>query len=173
MIDIPKIVSFVTSPELTGIFFPFNWFLGIVGLAMLAFIIWVIWKTSWKRFVLLFDATEFFTYRAYGTGNLSNRWKNIIRRLETASEEEYKLAVIEADTMLDASLKRIGFTGETLADRLGKVNVAIVPNLPEVREANRIRNNIVHDPSYRLTLSEAKRIIEIYQVTFQNLDLIS
>lgn len=172
MIDIPKIVSFVTSPELTGIFFPFNWILGIIGIGMLVFVIWVIWTTGWKQFVLLFDLTEFFTYRAYGTGTLGNRWKNVISRLETASEEEYKLAVIEADIMLDESLKRIGFAGETLADRLDKVSVAIVPNLPEVREANRIRNNIVHDPSYRLTLSEARRIIEIYQATFQNLDLV-
>lgn len=172
MIDIPKIVSSVTSPELTGIFFPFNWILGIIGIGMLVFIIWVIWTTNWKRFILLFDLTEFFTYRAYGTGTLGNRWKNVVLRLETASEEEYKLAVIEADNMLDESLKRIGFVGETLADRLDKVTAAIVPNLPEVREANRIRNNIVHDPSYRLTLSEARRIIEIYQATFQNLDLI-
>lgn len=172
MIDIPKILSFVTSPELTGRFFPFNWILGVIGIGMLVFIIWVIWKTQWKNYLLLFDLTEFFTYRAYGTGALGDRWKNVLSRLETASEEEYKLAVIEADNMLDASLKRIGFAGETLADRLGKVNVTIVPNLPEVREANRIRNNIVHDPSYRLTLSEARRIIEIYEVTFQNLDLI-
>jgi hypothetical protein len=140
---------------------------------MLVFSIWVIWKFSWKQFVFLFDTTEFFTYRAYGTGTLGNRWKRVLSRLETASEEEYKLSVIEADTMLDESLKRIGFAGETLADRLNKVTVAIVPNLPEVREANRIRNNIVHDPSYRLTLAEARRIIEIYQATFQNLDLIS
>lgn len=173
MIDIPQIVSFITSPKLTGMFSPFNWILGIIGIGMLAFIIWVIWKFSWKQFVFLYDATEFFTYRAYGTGSLGNRWKNVLSRLETASEEEYKLAVIEADTMLDAALQRMGFAGETLADRLGKVNVAVVPNLPEVREANRIRNNIVHDPSYRLTLNEARRMIEIYQATFQNLDLIS
>src|SRR3989338_6754732 len=167
MIDIAKIVSFITSSELTGVFFPFNWVLGAIGAGMLAFVIWVIWTTSWKHFVMLFDLTEFFTYRAYGTGNLGNRWKNVIGRLETASEEEYKLAVIESDNMLDESLQRIGFAGETLADRLEKVTVAIVPNLQEVKEANRIRNNIVHDPSYRLTLSEAKRIIEIYQATFQ------
>jgi hypothetical protein len=173
MIDIPKILSFVTSPELTGIFFPFNWILGVMGIGMLVFIIWVIWKTNWKNFLLLYDITEFFTYRAYGTGSLQNRWKDILKRLETANEEEYKLSVIEADNMLDVTLQRIGFAGETLADRLGKVNVAIVPNLPEVREANRIRNNIVHDPSYRLTLNEARKVIEIYQATFQNLDLIS
>lgn len=172
MINISELPSRITSQEFTGIFFPFNWILGVIGIGMLVFVIWAIWKTNWKNFLLLFDLTEFFTYRAYGTGGLQNRWKNILLRLETANEEEYKLAVIEADTMLDATLQRIGFAGETLADRLGKVTVAIVPNLPEVREANRIRNNIVHDPSYRLTLSEARRIIETYEVTFQNLDLI-
>lgn len=172
MIDISKILSFITSPELTGKFFPFSLILGGIGIGMLVFIIWVIWKFSWKQFVFLFDATEFFTYRAYGTGHLTGRWNKVLKRLETVSEEEYKLAVIEADNMLDAALKRMGFAGETLADRLGKVSVAIVPNLPEAKEANRIRDNIVHDPSYRLTMSEARRIIGIYQATFQNLDLI-
>lgn len=173
MIDISHIISTVTDPRMILVFFPWSLIFGIIGIGMLIFIIWVIWKFSWKQFVFLFDATEFFTYRAYGTGGLTNRWKNVLKRLETANEEEYKLAVLEADGMLDQALNRMGFAGDTLADRLQKVSTGIITNLPEVRQANAIRNNIVHDPDYRLTLSEARRIIEVYQTAFEGLDLIA
>ena len=173
MIDISKILSFVTDPGMIRVFFPWSILLGAVGIGMLAFIIWVIWNFSWKQFVLLFDLTEFFTFRAYGTGGLTNRWKNVLRRLETPNEEEYKLAVLEADAMLDQTLARMGFAGDTMADRLVKVSTGIISNLSEIRQANAIRNNIVHDPNYRLTLSEARRIIEVYETAFEGLDLIS
>jgi hypothetical protein len=173
MIDIQEIIARVTNPGMIRVFFPWSILFGGIGIGMLAFIVWVIWKFSWKRFVLLFDLTEFFTYRAYGTGGLTNQWKNVLKRLETPNEEEYKLAVLEADAMLDQTLQRMGFAGDTLTDRLAKVSTGIVTNLSEVRQANAIRNSIVHDPNYRLTLGEARRIIEIYQATFQNLDLIS
>ena len=173
MIDISKILSFITDPGMIRVFFPWSILLGVVGIAMLAFIIWVIWNFSWKQFVLLFDLTEFFTFRAYGTGGLTNRWKNVLRRLETPNEEEYKLAVLEADAMLDQTLQRMGFAGDTMADRLVKVSTGIISNLSEIRQANAIRNNIVHDPNYRLTLSEARRIIEVYETAFEGLDLIS
>ncbi|MDO8474428.1 MAG: hypothetical protein Q7S62_02695 [bacterium] len=173
MIDIQEIIARVTNPGMIMIFFPWSMILGIIGIGMLVFIVWVIWNFSWKQFVFMFDATEFFTYRAYGTGGLTNQWKNVLRRLETPSEEEYKLAVLEADGMLDQSLKRMGFAGDTLADRLQKVSVGIISNLSEVRQANAIRNNIVHDPNYKITLSEARRIIEVYETAFEGLDLIS
>lgn len=173
MIDISQIIATITNPRMTLVFAPWSLILGAIGIGMLAFVIWVIWKFSWKQFVLLFDATEFFTYRAYGTGGLTAKWKNVIKRLETASEEEYKLAVLEADGMLDASLKRMSFAGDTLTDRLQKVSTGIIANLSEVRQANAIRNNIVHDPNYRLTLSEVRRIIGVYQTAFEGLDLLS
>src|SRR3989338_9595370 len=122
MIDIPRILSLITNPGMILVFSPWSFLIGIVGIGMLVFIVWVIWKCSWKQFVFLFDFTEFFTYRAYGTGGLTNQWKNVIKRLETANEEEYKLAVLEVDGMLDQALKRMGFIGDTLTDRLQKVS---------------------------------------------------
>ena len=173
MINIQEIIARITDPGMTMVFFPWSILFGGIGVSMLVFIIWVIWKFSWKQFVFLFNAVEFFTYRAYGTGGLTGKWKNVAKRLETVSEEEYKLAVLEADGMLDQALKRMNFAGDTLTDRLSKVSTSIVANLSEVRQANAIRNNIVHDPNYRLTLSEARRIIEVYEVAFMGLDLLA
>ena len=96
-------------------------------------------------------------------------WAKITSRLETGLESEYKLAVIEADSILDNILNRMGFSGETLGERLNKLTVATLPNCEQVREAHKIRNNIVHDPSYRLGLDEAKRVLGIYQQALRDL----
>ena len=100
------------------------------------------------------------------------KWQKIQQRLETANEAEYKLAVIEADGMLNDILLRMGFRGETLGDRLKILTSAIIPNLNDVAQAHQTRNNVVHDPDYRLTLQEAQKTLEIYKATFTNLDLI-
>jgi hypothetical protein len=66
----------------------------------------------------------------------------------------------------------MGFKGETLGERLEIVTSAIIPNLQDLIQAHQVRNNVVHDPDYKLTLQEAQKTLEIYQVAFTNLDLI-
>jgi len=38
-----------------------------------------------------------------------------------------------------------------------------LPNLEEARAAHQTRNNIVHDPNYRLSLDEARKILAVYE----------
>jgi hypothetical protein len=52
---------------------------------------------------------------------------------------------------------------------LQKVTAGTLPNVEEVWEAHKIRNNIVHDPDYRLSLDEAKRALEIYEKALTDL----
>lgn len=145
---------------------------GLAGIILIAFSVFVMVRTMWVKFSFLFDYTEFFTFRPYGLRKVVKKWAKIQQRLETASEAEYKLAVIEVDGMLSDILLRMGFKGETLGDRLGEITNAIIPNLQDLIEAHQVRNNVVRDPDYRLTLQEAQKTLDIYQVTFTNLDLI-
>ena len=145
----------------------------IIGIILLIFIIVILFRTSWIKFRILFDATEFITYRPFGVPNFTRQWQRIRARLRTANESEYKLAVIEADGILGNTLTRLGFNQPTIADRLKRVNSAIIPNLEQIWEAHNTRNNIVHDPDYRLSLEDANRILRSYEETFRSLDLIS
>jgi hypothetical protein len=132
----------------------------------------VLVRSAWVKFLFLFDYTEFFTFRPYGLRRVVKKWQKIQQRLETANEGEYKLAVIEIDGMLSDILLRMGFKGETLGERLEIVTSAIIPNLQDLIQAHQVRNNVVHDPDYKLTLQEAQKTLEIYQIAFTNLDLI-
>ena len=78
-------------------------------------------------------------------------------------ESEYKLAIIEADSILDEILKRMGYMGDSLGERLEKLTSASLPSLDEVKDAHKVRNNIVHDPDYKMTLDEARITIASFE----------
>lgn len=83
------------------------------------------------------------------------KWAAIERRLAAKQEAEYKLAVIEADKIIDNVLFLIGYKGNTLGDKLKKMNVGQLVCLNDIWEAHKLRNRIVHYPDERVTINEA------------------
>ncbi len=162
---------FTPSHLPSSVAFP-KYALGVIGIFFLAFIIFALIKTSWLRWLLLIDMREFLSFRAFGVQKFTKDWQKIMARLETANESEYKLAIIEADTMLDDSFKRLGFPGENAPERLGKVSAVILPNINELKIAHGARDNIVHDPNFILSLDQARKILSVYEKAFTDLDLI-
>lgn len=165
----PEIISWLISPTFSGWLLILKILFIVAALILLGFIIFALIKTLWLKRLILWDLVEFFSFRPYGIRKVVKAWAKITARLETGLESEYKLAIIEADSMLNDILKRMGFGGETLGERLEKLTVAILPNLKQIWEAHKIRNNIVHDPDYRLTLDEARRVLDIYEQALRDL----
>lgn len=164
-----NLIQFITSPSFSGWFLILKIIFIIFALLLFAFIIFALIRTTWLKRILLWDLSEILTYRPHGARKIVKQWAKITARLETGMESEAKLAVIEADSMLDDTLKRMGYGGETLGDRLKKLTSATIPNIAEVEEAHKTRNNIVHDPDYRLSLDEARKIIAIYEKALTDL----
>jgi len=166
----PEIISSILNPTLSGWLPILKILFTVVALILLGFIIFALAKTYWLRRLLIWDLTDFFSYRPFGARKVVKVWVKINARLETGLESEYKLAVIEADSMLNDILKRMGFGGETLRERLERLTAATLPNLEQVWGAHKIRNNIVHDPDYRLTLDEARRALDTYEQALRDLE---
>ncbi len=166
----PEIISFILNPTFSGWLLILKILFIIVALIFLGFIIFALIKTSWLKRLLIWDLVEFFTFRPYGVRKVVKAWAKITQRLETGLESEAKLAVIEADSILNDILKRMGYGGETLGERLKKLTSATLPNIEQILEAHKIRNNIIHDPDYRLTLDEARRVLAIYEQALRDLE---
>ena len=98
------------------------------------------------------------------------KWEAILSKLEKDEENSYKLAVIEADKMFDDLLKKIGYQGEDMGTRLKQITTAQIANLDELWQAHKVRNQIVHEPDFALTLSQAKQVVEIYQRAMEDLE---
>ncbi len=163
------LIQYIISPTFEGwisiIRIVFMIFSGVILISLILLLL----TTSWLKRLILEDAAEFLTYRPFGVRKIEKQWNKIMTRLETGIESEFKLAVIEADSMLDDILRRMGFAGETLGERLEKLTAATLPNIEQIKEAHKIRNNIIHDPDYRLPLDEARRVMGIYEQAFRDL----
>jgi len=103
---------------------------------------------------------------------MAKRWQSTLVKLEKDDENSYKLAVIEADKLFDDILKRIGYQGESMGERLKQLTTSQISNIDEVWQAHKLRNQIVHEPDSRLTHSQAQRAVEIYQRALENLEAI-
>jgi len=169
MIRINDIISFIFNPVFTDWLLFLKILLIILSLILSGFIIFAFIKTSWLKRMLIWDIVEFFSFRPYGIRKVEKDWAKITARLETDLESEWKLATIEADSILNDILMKMGFAGETLGERLDRLTIATLPNLQQIREAHKIRNNIVHDPDYRVSLDEAKMAVGIYEQALRDL----
>lgn len=167
-----NLFSMVNDPGIQKFLFPVRIIMGFAGVVMLLFCSFIVLRTSWLKYSAMLDVVEFFTFRPYGLRKMTKQWNRIMARLETGIEAEYKLGIIEADSLLAGVLERMGFKGATLGDRMQTVTSAIISNIDDMWLAHQTRNNIVHDPDYRLSLIEAEKTLKIYEVAFKNLDLL-
>lgn len=106
-------------------------------------------------------------------GKHNKRWKQIIDDIHSESPADWRLAIVEADTMLDESLRNAGFSGESLGEILQSLDANELVSIDEAWEAHKTRNRIAHDGSgFELTQREAKRIIGLYERVFLELGVI-
>lgn len=164
------IVSFIFAPHFLGWLFILRVSFVVLALVLLTAIIFFLMRTNWLRLLFVYDAFEFLTFRPFGVRKIEKDWNKITARLNTGLESEYKLAVIEADNMMDYTLKNMGYGGEALGERLKKLTEATLTNMAELEAAHKTRNNIVHDPDYRLSLDEARKTLASYEKAFRDLD---
>ena len=163
-----NILSLITSP--TFLFYLKIAFIFIGALFLLG-IIFLLLKNSWLKRRFLEDWTEFFIYRPFGVKKTFKQWAKVLKRLDTGKEADYKLAVIEADGLLNDILKKMGYKGETMAKILEQLNATILPNIEQIWKVHKIRNNVVHDPDYKLSLEDARKVLGIYEKSFRTLEM--
>jgi len=103
---------------------------------------------------------------------LVKKWGQIEKRLESGQEAELKLAVIEADKFFDNILKKIGYFGKDMGERLKKINPGQMVNINDIWSAHKIRNNIVHDVDYKLISVDAERAVGAYKKALEELEVL-
>ena len=98
----------------------------------------------------------------------NRRWSNIQTQLKSYNQNDWKQAIIEADTILEEMLEKIGYEGNSIGDRLKKANPADFLTINSAWEAHKTRNRIAHGGSnFTLSRDEAERVIGLYRDVFK------
>lgn len=101
------------------------------------------------------------------------RWTSIQNRLLSHNESDWRLAIIESDIVLSEMLGRMGYVGNTIADKLKMVEKSDFNTIEYAWEAHKIRNRIAHDgAAFKLSQHEAERVVGLYQKVFEEFHFI-
>ncbi len=94
-------------------------------------------------------------------GVIRARW-NEIERMADGGGINLKVAVMEADALLDHALKSLAMPGATMGERL-KFAAYKYPKISRVWNAHRLRNQLAHEASFYLDPSMAKSAIRDFK----------
>ncbi len=105
---------------------------------------------------------------ARDTSKAQLRWNRIKAEISSESEQNWRLAILEADIMLNELLDLQAYRGETMADKMKQVERADWKTIDLAWEAHKVRNTIAHQGTMtRLSDREARRVIMLYEQVFK------
>lgn len=103
---------------------------------------------------------------------IQKRWAEIENRLLFGNDQQNKIAILEADKLVDEILFNIGYKGNNMKERLESVNANEIEELDTLTEAHAIRNKIIHEDGFQLDSQEAHRVIGLYREFLDDLEII-
>ncbi len=109
---------------------------------------------------------------AYGQPE-NQRWEKILEKLKKGDEANLKLAVIEADTLLDDIFKKIGLPGKNMDERLGQITQTEIKSVDKIWETHKIRDRIVKNSEIRISFEEAERAVGNIETALKELEYLS
>jgi hypothetical protein len=108
-----------------------------------------------------------------GEVNTNTRWEKVVNLVNSENQSDWKLAVIEADIILDEILTAQSYHGDTIGDKLKAIEPSDFLTLNQAWEAHKIRNTIAHGSGdFILTQREARRVIGLYEAVFREFKFI-
>lgn len=99
-------------------------------------------------------------------------WEEIRRLANSANPSDWNMAIIRADGLLDTVLQRLGYEGETVAERLKIIDTTKLPSVERVWSAHRLRNTIVHGPLQEHTRETVIHALRSYEIALKELGVL-
>lgn len=91
------------------------------------------------------------------------KWNRIMNHLKSRSGARHKIALLEADALVDTMLKGMGYAGDNMSERLENIRPEQMDMLSDLKRVHAIRNRIVHEEQFELSLDETKELLTVYE----------
>jgi len=100
------------------------------------------------------------------------RWNEVVTRLKSANESEYKVAIIEADNIIDDLIRNMGYPGDNMGERLNNIPEGQLESMEELKRAHEIRNRIIHEENFQVNREYAKEILKKYETFLEEFEVL-
>ena len=147
---------------------PFEVFSVIVVAALVVGIIMLIIKTGW--FALHVDHVRDVILKTdMPKKRAGEAWAAVQKHFFAGDPNDLKIAVMEADNILNDALRYAGIRGTNLGEKLKNIKCSHMPNLEDVWDAHKLRNEIAHETNFTLKRDTVERALDAYGAALKNL----
>jgi hypothetical protein len=105
-------------------------------------------------------------------GPMRPQWERILAQMDSPRENDWRQAVIEADTLADLALAKAGFPGAGLGERLMNIGGGKLATMDGLWWAHKLRNRVAHEVGSFLRYTDARQAIGYYEQTLNELETI-
>jgi hypothetical protein len=192
MLAFEKTLQFIISQDLQKILLPVKIAFIVFSLILLIAIIYFLTHTKYLYYKYFEEVEELSNWRARHKKskkrklklkpmkiNLSifkrrkraedKEWERIYNKLKSQKEIDHKLALVDADKLLNKKLEKLGVEGRNLSEKLEKMPQNLVANHDELKEARKLVNQILLDEDKEVDKTEAEEAIKVYKKAFDSL----
>jgi hypothetical protein len=143
----------------------------LITVALFVGVIIIIIKTGW--FTTRVDRVQHVIMKAdMPKKRAEDAWKKMQAHFFAGDDNDLKIAIMEADNLLEEALRFAGVRGNNLGDRLKNLKKSDVPNLDQIWQAHKLRNQIAHEAGFTLRRDLAERTLGIYEEALHNLGVL-
>lgn len=102
-----------------------------------------------------------------------SKWGKVTTHVTSTNPSDWRLAIIEADIMLDEMLDSLGYQGSSIGEKLKGASADVFRSVQDAWDAHKIRNEIAHRGSdFVLTKRTAQEAVEKYRRVFEEFKVI-
>jgi hypothetical protein len=94
------------------------------------------------------------------------RWGKVSELIASQNPNDWAMAIIEADSMLDHMLTVLGYPGQSVGEKLQATNALNFPTLEYAWEAHKVRNTIAHKGMNTIQYKDALGAYHCYEKVF-------
>ncbi len=144
----------------------------LVSAFFIGMLIYLYFVSDYKFYRFSENIKEYKSFKPDWGIKIEHNWEEIKKNANHEKEAERKLSIIEADDMVDNILGQLGYQGQDLIEKLEGLNKDIIPLIEELKEAHRIKRDLVYDPNKSIDKKETERLIGYYEETIKDLQII-
>lgn len=102
-----------------------------------------------------------------------NRWNSIKEYAASDNSSDWRRAILEADSLVEEIVDRIGYKGKTFGEKLSRIHPAQLQSLDELWRAHKVRNRIAHEGGhYSLSKEQTDKTMEFFEKVLKELQYI-
>ncbi len=108
-----------------------------------------------------------------GGARKNAKWEHIQDLVNSPNHSDWRLAIIEADTVLESLLEARDIPGFGIGEKLKNISPGDLGSMQAAWEAHLVRNRIAHEGSdYEITQVSARRTIQLYETVFREMGFV-